>query len=161
MVDSAHLLAELATDDLVAGRIADGKFATHAKNYRTRQIGANAWGAGKGALDFHVLVTDARGTVRFDSAGLAQGQDFSAWRDIKLTRAGEYGARAAREVLEDSGTAVYYAAAPIRHNGALVGVLSLSKDAATALQFIEHAERTIMRRGVWMLAWTLLIGVAR
>ena len=160
MVDAAHLLAELATDDLVAGHIADGQFAAHAKNYRARQVDANIWGVGKDTLDFHVLVTDVHGVVQFDSAGKAQGQDFSAWRDIKLTLAGEYGARATREALDDSGTAVYYVAAPIRHNGALVGVLSLSKDAVTIAPFIERAEQTITRSGMWMLAWTLLIGVA-
>ncbi len=159
MVDAAHLLAELATDDLVAGRIADGAFAAHVKNYRARQVDANIWGVGKDTLDFHVLVTDARGVVQFDSAGKAQGQDFSAWRDIKLTLAGEYGARATREVQDASGTAVYYVAAPIRHNGALVGVLSVSKDAGTVLPFIERAEQTITRSGLWMLFWTLLIGV--
>lgn len=160
MVDAAHLLAELATADLVAGRIADGKFAAHAKSYRARQIDADIWGVGKDTLDFHVLLTDARGVVQFDSAGSAQGQDFSAWRDIKLTLAGEYGSRATREVVADSGTSVYYVAAPIRHEGTLVGVLSLSKDAATIVPFIDRAEATIRRSGMWMLAWTLLIGVA-
>jgi two-component system sensor histidine kinase CreC len=159
MVDAAHLLAELATDDLVAGHIDGGQFAAHVKNYRARQVDANIWGVGKDTLDFHVLVTDARGVVQFDSAGRALGQDFSAWRDIRLTLAGEYGARATREAMEDSGTAVYYVAAPIRHNGALVGVLSVSKDAGTVLPFIERAEQTITRSGVWMLFWTLLIGV--
>ncbi len=160
MVDAAHLLAELATDDLAAGRIADGKFAMHAKNYRGRQVDANIWGVGKDTLDFQVLVTDARGVVQFDSAGVAQGQDFSAWRDIKLTLAGEYGARATRDVQGDSGAAVYYVAAAIRHNGALIGVLSLSKDAVTVVPFIERAEQTIRRSGMWMLLWTLLIGIA-
>ena len=159
MVDAAHLLAELATDDLVAGRINGGTFATRVKNYRARQIDANIWGVGKDTLDFQVLVTDARGVVMFDSAGISLGQDFSAWNDIKLTLAGEYGARATREVQADSGTSVYYVAAPIRHNGALVGALSVSKQVVTIMPFIERAEQTIRNSGVWMLAWTLLIGV--
>jgi two-component system, OmpR family, sensor histidine kinase CreC len=159
MVDAAHLLAELATDELVAGRIGDGRFALRLKNYQARQVDANIWGVGKDTLDFQVLVTDARGTVVFDSAGKSVGQDYSAWNDIKLTLAGEYGARATREVQDDSGTSVYYVAAPIRHNGVLVGVLSVSKQVLTIMPFIERAEQTIRRSGAWMLAWTLLIGV--
>ena len=75
MVDTANILAELASDDLAAGRLAEGRFATHVRNYASRPVDARIWGLDKQSLDFRVYVTDARGFVLFDSENTAQGQD--------------------------------------------------------------------------------------
>ena len=49
LVDTANVLAELATDDLLAGRINDGDFARRVRAMRERDIGAEIWGFGKRA----------------------------------------------------------------------------------------------------------------
>ena len=98
MVDTANILAELASDDLAAGRLTEGRFAAHVRNYASRPVDARIWGLDKQSLDFRVYVTDARGLVLFDSENTAQGQDYSGWRDVARTLRGEYGARATRTV---------------------------------------------------------------
>lgn len=160
MVDSAHYLAELATDDLAAGTIATGRFATATRDYRARQVDADIWGVGKDTLDFDVIVTDARGIVQFDSQGKAVGKDFSAWRDVGRTLAGGYGARATRIDSEGEASSEYHVAAPIRRDGKLIGVLSLSKDTSTVAPFMQRSEQRMTRSGAWLLACTLLIGAA-
>jgi two-component system, OmpR family, sensor histidine kinase CreC len=156
MVDSAHYLAELATDDLAAGTMATSRFASATRGYRARQVDADIWGVGKDTLDFDVIVTDARGIVQFDSRARAVGQDFSAWQDIRRTLNGEYGARATRVSGGDSP--IFHVAAPIRRDGILIGVLSLAKDSNTVAPFMQRSEARMTRSGAWLLACTLLIG---
>src|SRR5688572_33430821 len=69
LVDSANVLAELATDDFVAGRIDDGRFAQRVRSLQGRDFGADIWGFDKRASATRIYVTDARGIVVFDSAG--------------------------------------------------------------------------------------------
>ena len=69
MVDAAHLLAELAVDDLASGHINDGRFAERTRAYQKRSIKATIWGIEKETLDFRVVVTDTRGVVQFDTEG--------------------------------------------------------------------------------------------
>ena len=44
LIDTANTLAELATDDMLAGRIADGPFAKRMHAVYARQVGADIWG---------------------------------------------------------------------------------------------------------------------
>ena len=44
LVDSANILAEIASDDLAANRIANGRFAEQVRGYAIRPIDAQIWG---------------------------------------------------------------------------------------------------------------------
>jgi two-component system sensor histidine kinase CreC len=71
MVDTANLLAEVASDDLASGQLArdasQSRFAQRVRHYATRPIDAGIWGFSKQSLDFRVYVTDHQGRVLFDS----------------------------------------------------------------------------------------------
>jgi len=164
MVDTANILAELASDDLAAGRFraesGDSPFARHVRAYASRPIDAAIWGLSKQSLDFRIYVTDATGRVVFDSEGKAVGQDYSQWRDVARTLRGEYGARASRDVQEDGSTGVMYVAAPIRVRGRIAGVLTVAKPTRTVQRFIDRAERKVLQGGLLLLALSALVGVA-
>ncbi|HYW58275.1 MAG TPA: two-component system sensor histidine kinase CreC [Polaromonas sp.] len=160
MVDTANILAQLASDDLAAGRMTDGRFAQQVRGYARRPINVQIWGLTKQSLDFRVYVTDGRGTVMFDSENAAVGQDYSQWRDVARTLRGEYGARATREIQHDDRTSVLYVAAPVTHDGKTIGVLTVAKPVATIQAFIDRAERKIFLSGLVLLALSLAIGVA-
>jgi len=160
MVDTANILAELAVDDLRAGNMAQGRFATQVGAYARRPIDARIWGLDKQSLDFRVYVTDAKGTVMFDSARVAVGQDYSQWRDVARTLRGEYGARATRQVYEDDRSSVLYVAAPVTYGGQVIGVLTVAKPVATVQAFIDRAERKILVSGFWLLGLSAAVGVA-
>ncbi len=160
MVDTANILAELASDDLAAGNIAAGRFATHVRSYAQRPLDVKIWGLAKQSLDFRVYVTDVRGTVQFDSGNVALGQDYSQWRDVARTLRGEYGARATRDVKTDDRSSVLYVAAPITRGAQTIGVLTVAKPVATIQAFIDRAERKIFLSGLLLLALSLAIGVA-
>ncbi len=159
MVDTANLLAELASDELAAGKLQNGQFATQVRSYATRPIDAKIWGLAKQSLDFRVYVTDAKGVVIFDSENVAQGQDYSRWRDVALTLRGEYGARATREVQSDDRSSVMYVAAPVLHKGNIIGVLTVAKPISTIQDFIDRAERKVVRSGLTLLGLSAALGV--
>jgi two-component system sensor histidine kinase CreC len=166
MVDTANILAELAADDLVSGRLGveagqpEGHFARQVNAYARRPVDAQIWGLTKQTLDYRVYVTDARGKVLFDSTHVAVGQDFSQWRDVARTLRGEYGARATREVQQDDRTSVLYVAAPVLQGDKVIGVLTVAKPVATVQAFIDRAERHILLNGLWLLALSTMVGVA-
>jgi two-component system, OmpR family, sensor histidine kinase CreC len=160
MVDSAHLLADLARDELIAGTLAKGTFAQRVMEHGDRPVQARIWGLDKTSLDLRVYVTDAKGIVLFDSYNVAQGEDFSQWRDVARTLRGEYGARATRAVADDDSSTVLYVAAPIvddrKH---IIGSLTVGKAVSSLGPFITRAERKIMVAGAWLMGLSALIGI--
>jgi two-component system sensor histidine kinase CreC len=161
LVDMANVLAELATDDLLDGRIADGRFAQRVRNLSARDPGAAIWGFAKRDTHHRVYVTDAAGIVRFDSGGRDVGADYSRWNDVHRTLRGEYGARSTAEDPADPDSTVMHVAAPIRDpDGRIVGVLTVAKPNRVIAPFIERSQSVIRRWGLVLLGAALLTGIA-
>jgi len=168
MVDTANLLAELAQDDLAAlpagdatADLSGSRFAQRVQDYAQRPIDAQIWGLRKQSLDFRIYVTDVRGRVLLDSGPTpALGEDYSRWRDVALSLRGDYGARSTRISPGDDRSSVMYVAAPVRHQGAIIGVVTVAKPLATVQRFIDRAERRILIAGLALLALSVTLGVA-
>ena len=160
LVDTANLLAELARDDLLAGRIADGRFARGVRALAGRDIGADIWGFEKRRAQYRIYVTDARGIVVFDSTGEALGEDYSDWNDVYLTLRGEYGARSTRSDPGDDTSSVMHVAAPIRDDaGRIVGSLTVAKPNRAIAPFIARSQAIVMRWGWVLMGAALLVGL--
>lgn len=159
LADTANVLAELAADDLLAGRIADGAFATRVRAMTGRRLDADIWGEAKRHASYRITVTDARGIVVFDSAGRDLGRDNSRWNDVYRTLRGQYGARSTRDDPNDEASTVMYVAAPIYGAaGRIAGVLTVSKPNRSIQPFIERSQRTILHWGWVLLGSALLVG---
>lgn len=169
LADTANVLAELATDDLLAGRIGDGRFAQRIHALERRDIDADIWGFGKRRVSYRVTVTDDKGIVVFDSAGRDLGRDNSRWNDVYRTLRGEYGARSTRDDPADEDSSVMYVAAPIYRRGPdagdgdglgrIAGVLTVSKPNRTIAPFIQRSQDIILRWGLVLLGTALLVGL--
>lgn len=159
LVDTANVLAELATDDFLAGRMDDGRFAARVRALAGRDIGAGIWGFEKRGASYRVTVTDERGIVVFDSAGRDVGADYSRWNDVHLTLRGRYGARSTREDPHDDTSSVMHVAAPIQDGARIVGVLTVSKPNRAMAPFIARSEGVILRWGLVLLGAALLVGL--
>jgi len=159
MVDTANLLAALAADDLKSGHIATGAFAQRVREYPQRQIDARIWHFRKTTLDYRILVTDVQGVVVFDSSGVAQGQDYSRWNDVRRTLRGEYGARSTRTDEQDDRSTVFNVAAPVLDGQQIIGVLTVAKPIAGVDPIIARAERTITRYGLALVGSALALGL--
>lgn len=160
LADTANVLAELASDDLLAGRIHDGQFAGRIRSMGQREIGGRIWGQPKHAPSYRITVTDARGIVVYDSAGRDLGRDNSRWNDVHRTLRGQYGARSTRDDPDDEMSSVMYVAAPIRDGqGRIAGVLTVSKPNRSIQPFIERSQDVILRWGWVLLGSALLVGL--
>jgi len=159
LVDTANVLALLATDDMVDGHIASGSFARRVGELGKRDVHAHIWGFRKDALDYRVYVTDARGIVVFDSAGTDVGHDFSRWNDVYLTLRGKYGARSTRTDPNDEDSSVMHVAAPVMDHGRIIGVLTVAKPNRTLVPFIAASQNAIVRWGVLLMGTAFAIGL--
>jgi two-component system, OmpR family, sensor histidine kinase CreC len=66
LVDTAHVLAEMAAMELSAGHIRQGAFSDALRAATRRSPRANISGVQKETVDFRVFVTDAKGIVVYD-----------------------------------------------------------------------------------------------
>ena len=160
LADTANTLAELAGDDLASGHIGDGEFARGLRALPTRRLDAKIWNYRKDGVSYRVTITDARGIVVYDSEGRDLGRDNSRWNDVARTLRGEYGARSTREEDADDASSVMWVAAPIRHDGQLIGVLSVGKPNSVLQPFITGSRDVMLRWGLVLLGSALLIGIA-
>ncbi len=159
LVDTANVLAVMAADDMKAGRIADGEFARRLAQAQQRDLHAMIWRFPKRQIDYRVTVTDARGVVVYDSEGRDLGRDNSRWNDVHRTLRGEYGARSSPERPGDTERTVMHVAAPIRDGDRLIGVLTVAQPNHTIDPFIAASQRSIIRRGAWLIGLSALIGL--
>ncbi|PNS09785.1 two-component system sensor histidine kinase CreC [Solilutibacter silvestris] len=160
LADTANTLAELASDDLASGHVGDGEFARSLRALPSRRLGAKIWNYNKEGVAYRVTITDARGIVVFDSEGRDLGRDNSRWNDVVRTLRGEYGARSTREDATDKTSSVMWVAAPIRHDGRLIGVLSVGKPNRVLQPFITGSRDVMLHWGLLLLGTALLIGIA-
>ena len=160
LIDTANTLAELATDDMLAGRIADGRFARRVKQVPARKVGADVWGFPKDRGGFRVTVADARGIVVFDSEGRDIGRDNSRWNDVYRTLRGQYGARSTRDDPGDADSTVMHVAAPIYDDShRIVGVLTVAKPNRAMAPFIARSQDIIAFWGFVLMGAALLAGL--
>lgn len=159
LLDAAYAFAALATEDMLAGRMADGSFAQAWQGLNDSRPDARIWGFRKQAVDYRVSITDDQGVVVFDSAGEWTGRDHSRWNDVYLTLRGQYGARSTLSDPNDETSSVMHVAAPIRDRQRIVGVLTVSKPTVTLRPYIERSQQRILAWSGWLLGLTLLLGL--
>ncbi len=159
LVDTANLLAEIAAEEMAAGRLDTRHFAAVFERYQAREPHATIWGFKKDTLDLRVYITDARGIVLYDSEGEATGQDYSRWNDVYLTLHGHYGVRSTQDEPGDDRSTYMHVAAPILRHGKTVGVLTVAKPTLSVQPFIDQSRQRIERAGWWLMGGALAIGL--
>ena len=164
LIDAAYAFSELAAPDMRRGTIASGEFAKAMARYEKAKPQANISGFEKREMEYRITITDAQGTVVFDTLGEAVGQDFSRWNDVLKTLRGQYGARSTLGNPKDPNSSIMHVAAPImdRVDGEparTLGVLTVSKPTRTLMPSIERSQARILRWSWWLLGGCLAIGL--
>jgi len=158
LVDTAHLLAEILREDMLAGRVEQGRWPELLRAYGLRHPQARIWGLPKPEVSHRIYVTDDRGRVLVDSTGRAVGEDYSRWNDVYLTLRGEYGARTTREDPDDPASTVMYVAAPILDGERILGVVSVAKPNRTVEPYIRRSRNRLTWLGGVLIGLGLLAG---
>jgi two-component system sensor histidine kinase CreC len=159
LIDTANVLAQLASKDLREGHIGDGDFARGVTRLTRRQTEVPIWGYRKTRFDYRIYVTDAHGIVVYDSDQKDLGKDYSQWNDVYLTLRGKYGARSTRSDPNDDSSSVMHVASPIFDGTKMIGVLTVAKANSRIQPFIEASQRDILKQGALLLGLSFVIGL--
>jgi two-component system sensor histidine kinase CreC len=164
MVDSANLVAELVSQEIEDGKINLERIRFLIPAYLERNVNAQIYTVLKQKPDMQLYITDAHGTVLFDSMGRVGGEDYSQWRDVWLTLQGLYGARSSpsdpNQAIATTSDKTMYVAAPIRDAGKIVGVVSLYTEVKNLDPFVLLASSQITTYAIIVLAISVLFGWA-
>lgn len=164
LVETSYALAALAAPELASGTLAQDPahslFARQLQSYTDQPVKVWIWDTRKTSLDLRVIVTNEKGRVLFDSAGIDVGADYARWRDINLTLRGEYGARTTRDIANDEASSVMYVSAPIVDGGRIIGALTTSKPARSVQKIVDNAERKMLHGGLLFLLLSAGVGFA-
>jgi two-component system, OmpR family, sensor histidine kinase CreC len=158
LVDIANLLAEILVRDIQNGQINTEYFGKALERYRQRNMNATIWNVEKLSPDLGAYITDRQGTVIFHGDKNEIGKDYSQWIDIGRTLKMQYGARTTRTDPNNELTSVMYVAAPIRINGELLGVLTVTQPNASSSPFLEFARSQLVNQGIIILVFALILG---
>jgi two-component system sensor histidine kinase CreC len=162
LIETAHLLASALEQDAFAGSLNTARLPELFERLYQRPVEARIFSIDKTRIDLRVYVTDASGRVQYDSRGLAVGQDFSRWNDVRLTLLGQYGARTTLEQPDDPQSAVMIVGAPIRDPrfpSRLLGVVSVAKPVASFGRYVQAARTKMIGVGVVSVLAVLLLAV--
>jgi two-component system, OmpR family, sensor histidine kinase CreC len=165
MVDTVHLLAELAAQDFTDGQFNNQQFGPAIQAYVKRDVKVKIWHFEKVKLDFDIYLTDRKGKVIFDSSGKWLGQDFSNWRNVNLSLQGRYGARSTREIYGDDRSSVYHVSAPIQiksdrsGNSTIVGTVTIAKPVNSVEPIIDKARSMVLFQGSLLILAALVTGL--
>jgi two-component system sensor histidine kinase CreC len=149
LVDQAYVLAALVEKDLAgpAGPFTDLRQAI--ARVSQRSIDARIFSVTKTGVDIRIYITDARGTVVYDSSGQDEGQDYRDWLNVKRTLLGKYGARTSHETRFQAEDSVLHVTAPLLRDGRIAGTLTVAKPTTSINRFITSA------RPQWIIGFTL------
>jgi two-component system sensor histidine kinase CreC len=162
LVDVAQILATFIEDEAVQnGRLSTIQLKRVFEQLRVRKFSAQIYQVVKTDVDSEVYVTDQKGIIIYDSTGENIGEDFSAWRDVRLTLDGKYGARTSyRSQLktEPEDPKVMIIAAPIKHQGSTIGVVSVLKPIDSLEGHLLTETKQLQNYAFVLLGLALLLG---
>ncbi len=106
-------------------------------------------GTHKDILGLEVTLTDRHGRVLYDSTDpAAVGRDDAQWNDVLRTLRGKYGARATLRDPADPASLWLHVAAPVRHDGELLGVLTVAKPVGAVAGIAGRAQAELILSGL-------------
>ncbi len=158
LVDIANLLAVLAQEDIANGKMTQSHFAALLTTYGLRDPQARIWGVDKKVVNHRIYITNKDGIVIADSWQQDIGKDYSQWNDVYLTLRGKYGARTTAEDPADPLSTVMHVAAPVYHQGEIIGSVTVAKSNRSLQPFIDLAKRNVLFWMIWMGGVALLTG---
>jgi two-component system sensor histidine kinase CreC len=161
LVDTANLLATTLEQEFTDQILDTGKIERLFTDAYQRQLNAQIYSVLKERIDTEVYITDKSGTVVFDSSGENVGKDYSLWRDVRLTLAGEYGARTSyryEDRTEDDDPKIMVIGAPIYFQQDIVGVVSVVKPVRILEAFLLEQSTQLKKYAIGLLALAMLMG---
>lgn len=159
MVDSATALSSLVAQQTQKEPFTvSDEFRRGMTDAMNREFSAQIYAFTKTNVNLRVLVGNRRGIVLFDSdGGTAEGEDFSQWRDFRLTMEGKYGARATPRIKDDPDTLTFFVSSPVIIDGETCGIVSVAKPISSILPAMRKAKTRLIVTGAIAVSAVLLL----
>ena len=128
---------------------------------RQRQLAVQIYQITKRSIDSQIYVANKNGFIVYDSSFQHVGEDYSMWRDVKLTLEGKYGARTSyidQQHTEPEDPKVMVIAAPIHYLSEIIGVVSVLKPINSLEQHLLTESAQLQRYAFALLLLALVIG---
>jgi two-component system, OmpR family, sensor histidine kinase CreC len=150
MIDTAAVVSEFYARlhgqfGADSGKVAGELSRVYSNLNETYEIKARLFGFTKAEVDTRLLVYDPAGRVIFDTRGIATGQDFSQWLDVRQALKGEYGSR--WELDKPHQRVNIYSTLPVFVEGKTVGAVSVSKSTNRIRNFISRSLGNLLLPG--------------
>lgn len=161
LVDTVNLLATTLEHQFVDQSLDTWEIEQLFTEAYKRKLNAQIYSVHKTRIDTEVYITDRDGTVVYDSSGAHTGEDFSSWRDVKLTLEGEYGARTSfrdDDNTKEGDPRIMVVAAPIYFQEEIVGAVSVVKPLGVLEKFLLNQSKQLKTYAVGLLALAMLLG---
>jgi len=147
--DTANILASLVEEEVKNSTININTIKPVIKKAYEKKISSRIYAMNKTGVSLHVYITDQNGIIIYSSnSNIHEGDNYSGWRDVKLTLLGRYGARSSLLNENDPGSKSIFVAAPLRYNGKIIGVLTVIKPEESVSLFIAIAKRKALIAGI-------------
>jgi two-component system sensor histidine kinase CreC len=161
LVDTANLLATSLEHEFEDQTLDTWEIERLFSDAYDRKLNALIYNVQKEKVDTEVYITDRNGIVVYDSSGEHGGEDYSGWRDVQLTLAGQYGARTSfkyEDQTEEDDEKIMVIAAPIRFEQDIVGVVSVVKPIRSLEAFLLDESNQLKKYAIGLLAVAMLFG---
>jgi len=162
LVDVAQLLATFVEDEAIEdGRLSTTQLKRVFERLSVREFTAQIYQVTKTTVDSEVYVTDDKGIIIYDSTGKHVGEDYSLWRDVRLTLEGQYGARTSfrnQRRTEPDDPKVMVIAAPVKYQDKTIGVVSVLKPIDTLEGHLLTETQQLQNYAFVLLGLALVLG---
>lgn len=162
LVDMAQLLATFIEDEAIQNdRLSTTQLKRVFEGLAVRKFTAQIYQVTKTDVDSEIYVTDDKGVIIYDSTGEHVGEDYSDWRDVRLTLDGKYGARTSytnQLNTEPDDPKVMIVAASINHKGKTIGVVSVLKPIGSLEGHLLTETKQLQNYAFVLLGLALLLG---
>ena len=163
LVDTSHILSALIESNLEKNSTEPpvDQLKNIFNEVDSRTLDAQIYQINKQNIDSQVYVTDKSGIVIYDSSGLHEGEDFSKWRDVRLTLEGSYGARSSfidQSKVEPEDPKAMVIAAPIKQDSNIIGVVSLVSPISSLERHLSAETVQLQRYGFALFVLAMFVG---
>lgn len=147
--DTANILASLVEEDIKGSIINVNTLKPVINKAYGKKISSRIYALHKTGVSLHVYIADMNGIIIYSSnPNIHEGDDFSKWRDVRLTLQGKYGARSSLLNENDPESKSIFVAAPVKYQDKIIGVLTVIKPEESVSLFIEIAKRKALVAGI-------------
>ncbi len=147
--DTANILASLVEEEIKNSSINTDTLKPVIQKAFEKKISSRIYALHKTGVSLHVYLTDINGIIIYSSNKfIHEGDDYSGWRDVRLTLMGKYGARSSLLNENDPESNSIFVAAPLKFQNKIIGVLTVIKPEESVSLFIEIAKKKALIAGV-------------